>query len=185
MIHLKKTFAMVIIFALAFVSVCCAVGRNDFSLGGIYLNMPYNDVLRTYGQPTSRPGGYAQLVTDVIKYGNDVEIGFLGKKVRYVVTTANNGWKTPSGLYVGMSIDEAVRICGTDYKTSTRSQSDIHDWMRGKPYFDYTWTGKKYSWSRVAEIYSYNPGDTTFVLSVVENGGKVSAIVLSQITPEY
>lgn len=185
MSYLKKIFAMAIVLVAAFATVCGAVTKNDFSLGGVYLNMPYDDVLKIYGQPTSRPGGYAQLVTDVIKYSNDVEIGFLGKKVRYVVTTAANNWKTPSGLYVGMSIDEAIRICGTDYKTSTRSQSEIYDWMKGKPYFDYTWTGKKYSWSCVAETYSYAPGDTTFVLSVVENGGKVSAIIISQITPEY
>ena len=183
--YLKKIFATVIVLVAAVASVCGAVGKNDFSLGGVWLNMPYNDVVKMYGQPTSRPGGYAQLVTDVIKYGNGVEIGFLGKNVRYVVTTANNGWKTPSGLHVGMSIDEAIRICGTDYKTSTRSQSDIPDWMRSRPYLYLKWTGKKYSWSRVTDIYSYAPGDTSFVLSVVENGGKVSAIILDQITPEY
>ncbi len=185
MTYLKKIFAMAIFLVLSVASVCSAVDRNEFSLGGIYLNMPYNDVLKMYGQPTSRPGGYAQLVTDVIKYGSDVEIGFLGKNVRYVVTTANNGWKTPSGLHVGMTIDEAIRIYGTDYKISTRSQSDIYDWMKSQPYFPLTWTGKKYSWSRVAETYGYNPGDTIFVLSVVEKGGRVSAIELDQITPEY
>ena len=184
---MKKFFALTIFLVLSATNVCNALSLEEFSLGGVQLNMPYDNVIEMYGQPTSHPGGYAQLVNDVIIYGNDVEIGFLGKKVRYVVTTANNGWKTPSGIYVGMPIDEVIKICGTDYKTYTRSQNDIPDWMKksDKPYFEYTWTGKKYTWSRVADIYGYEPGDTKFVLSVVENGGKVTAIIISQLTPEH
>ena len=184
---MKKIFIMAVVFVLTIAEICFAIGKNDFRLGGVYLNMPYDDVVRTYGQPTSTPGGYAQLVTNVIMYGSDVEIGFLGKKVRYVVTTANNGWKTPSGIHVGMSINEVIKICGNDYKTKTRSQADIPDWMRqsDKPYYAYKWYGTKYSWSRVADSYAEVPGDTTFVLSVVENGGKVTGIELNQITPEH
>lgn len=182
---MKKFFALTIFLVLSVVNVCSALSSEEFDLGGVQLNMPYDNVIAMYGQPTSIPGGYAQLVSNVIKYGNNVEIGFLGKKVRYVVTTANNGWKTPSGICVGMPIDKVIHIYGTNYETSTRTDNQIADWMRGKPYFEYTWTGKKYSWSRVADTYSYNPGDTKFILSVVENGGKVTAIMISQRTPEY
>ena len=167
--------------------VCFAIGKDDFSLGGVQLNTPYDEVIKMYGQPTSTPGGYSQMVSNVIMYGDNVEIGFLGKKVRYVVTTADNAWRTPAGVYVGMSIDEIIRIYGDDYKTQTRSQADIPEWMiqSGKPYYAYKWQGTKYSWSRVAETYSEMPGDTSFVLSVVESGGKVTGIELHQITPEH
>ena len=80
---MKKIFILTALIAVMISSTCFAMRISDFSIGGISLNMPYNEVIRTYGQPTSHPGGWAQLVTDCIKYGNDVEIGFLGKKVRY------------------------------------------------------------------------------------------------------
>lgn len=184
---MKKIFIMTVVFILTVAEVCFAIGKNDFNLGGVYPNMSYDTVIKMYGQPTSIPGGYTQLVSNVIMYGDNVEIGFSGKKVRYIVTTANNGWKTPSGIHVGMSINEVIQICGNDYKTRTRSQNDIHDWMKqsGKPYYEYKWHGTKYSWSQVADFYSYEPGDTKLVLSVVENGGKVTGIEISQITPEY
>lgn len=184
---MKKIFVMAVVFILTISEVCFAIGKNEFSLGGVYLNMPYDEVIKMYGQPTSIPGGYAQLVSNVIMYGDNVEIGFLGKEVRYIVTTANNNWKTPSGIYVGMPIDEVIRIYGNDYKTTTRSQADIYDWMKqsDKPYYDYKWCGMKYSWSRVADSYVEMPGDTTFILSVIENGGKVTGIKISQMTPEH
>lgn len=184
---MKKFFVMTAVILLTVASTCSALGRNEFSLGGVYLDMPYSEVVAMYGQPTQHPGGYAQLVSDVIIYGNDVEIGFLGNKVRYVVTTANNGWRTPSGLCVGMSINDAIRLYGSDYKTQTRTAADIPDWMKDsdKPYYAYKWHGTKYSWSRTADTYSYSSGDTAYVLSVVEDGGKIIAIELSQLTPEY
>lgn len=90
---MRKIFLAAIFFILISTNICGAVERNEFSLGGIQLNLPYDDVIAMYGQPTSHPGGYAQLVSDVITYGDGVEIGFLGKKVRYVVTQKNNGWE--------------------------------------------------------------------------------------------
>lgn len=166
-------------FLIISMNICGAVDRNEFELGGVKLGMSYDDVIKMYGQPTSHPGGYAQLVSDVITY-NGVEIGFLGKKVRYVVTTKNNGWKTPSGIRVGMSIDDAIKICGTDYSTKVRNKSDIPKWMldSDKKYFEYTWTGTRYTWK------NFINDELTLALSVVENGGKVTAVMIHQITPE-
>ncbi len=177
---LKKIF-MLTTLILMLSSNCFAIGRNDFSLGGIYLDMPKDAVIKMYGQPTSQPSGYAQLVSDVIKYGNDVEIGFLGNKVRYVVTTANNGWKTAAGVRVGMSLDEVIKIYGNNYQTESRTSALNFN----REYFYANWIGTKYTWSRVSENYSYNPGDTTYRISVVVSDGKVTAVELNQITPEY
>ena len=162
-------------------NVCFALSREDFKLGGLRLDMPYAEVIKIYGEPTSHPGGYAQLVSDVIKYGEDVEIGFLGKKVRYVAVTANNGWKTPAGVSVGMPVGEVVEIYGEADKVETRAKPID----AGGKYFYQKWSGTKMSWSRVSENYAYEPGDTTEILSVIVNGGAVTAIELSQRTPEY
>ena len=169
-----------IAFLLISTNICGAVERNEFELGGVNLGNSYDDVIKMYGQPTSHPGGYSQLVSDVITY-NGVEIGFLGKKVRYVVTTKNNGWKTPSGLRVGMSIDDVIKIYGTDCSTQVRNQSDIPKWMleSDKKYFEYTWTGTRYTWKH------FISNELTLALSVVESGGKVTAVMIHQITPEY
>ena len=178
---MRKIFLAAIFFIMISTSLCGAVERNEFSLGGIQLNMPYNDVIAMYGQPSSHPGGYAQLVSDVINYGDSVEIGFLGKKVRYVVIQKNNGWVTPSGVHVGMSIDDVIKIYGKEDFIKIRTQADIPDWMKtsGKSYYDYTWTGKKYTWKY------YVNEELSLAVSVVENGGKVTGVMIHQITPEY
>ena len=173
-----------ILIAIAFLvmstNICGAVARNEFALGGVNLENSYDDVIKMYGQPTSHPGGYSQMVSDVITY-NGVEIGFLGKKVRYVVTTKNNGQTTPSGVRVGMSIDDVIGIYGTDYSTQVRNQSDIPKWMleSDKKYYEYTWTGTKYTWK------NFVSNELTLGLSVVETGGKVTAVQIQRFTPEY
>ena len=178
---MKKILAIAIFAALIIPNICLAMTRADFTLGGLSLNMPYNDVIRIYGEPTSKPGGWAQLVSDCIKYGNDIEIGFLNKKVRYVVTTANNGWKTVAGVYVGMNINDVIKIYGNDFSTETRNAPLNFN----EKYFFYKWSGTKYSWAEVADVYTYAPGDTVYILSVVVNNDKVTAIELNQSTPEY
>ena len=183
---MKKIFALTIFLVLSAVNVCSALSIEEFNLGNVKLNMTYDEVVAMYGQPTSRLRGYSQLIHDVIIYGDSVEIAFMNGKVRHVVTTANNGWKTPSGIYVGMSIDKVIKIYGTDYTTYTRSADKIPDWMKksDKPYYDYKWYGTRYTWSRVADIYGYEPGDINFYVSVVVNGEKVTGIVIGQRTPE-
>ena len=172
---MKKFFMAAVLTASILLNTCFAMNLSEFSLGGLQLNTAYNDVIKMYGEPTSKPGGWAQLVSDVIKYGDDIEIGFLGKKVRYIVTTANNGWKTPAGVYVGMPISKVIEIYGDDYKTVTR-EKPINP---NEKYFYYKWSGTKYSWSEPVDE------DTKYILSVIVNDGKVTAIEISQSTPEY
>lgn len=177
---MKKIFVSAVLILAMMSSVCFAIDKNDFSLGGIYLNMPQSEITRMYGQPTSRPGGWAQLVTDCIRYGNDVEIGLLNKKVRYVVVTANNGWKTAAGVHVGMAIDDVIEIYGNNYKTSDKSVRFDHQ----KEHLYTNLAGRAYTWTQVSENFTYTKGDTTYRIAVIISGNKVNAIVLDQITPE-
>lgn len=178
---MRKIFVSTILVLAMMSSVCFAIEKNDFSLGGIYLDMPQDEITRMYGQPTSRPGGWAQLIRDCIKYGDDVEIGLLNKKVRYIVVTANNGWKTAAGVHVGMSIDNVIGIYGGNYKTENKSVKFDHQ----RQHLYTNLNGTAYIWTRVSENFSYNPGDTKYRISVVVNNNRVNAIVLDQITPEY
>ena len=178
---MKKFFAVAILLAAIVPNVCFAMKLSDFSLGGLNLNNTYSDVIKIYGEPTSKPGGWAQLVSNVIKYGDDVEIGFLGEKIRYIVTTANNGWKTLAGVYVGMPINQVIAIYGNDFTSQTREIPLNPD----EKYFYYKWSGTKYSWSEVADTYAYEAGDTKYILSVIVNASIVTAIELNQKTPEY
>ena len=178
---MQKLFIAATFTAIIFSNVCLAMKPTDFTLGGVNLNIHYNDVIKTFGEPVSKIGGWAQLVTNVIKYGESIEIGFCGEKVRYVVTTANNGWKTAAGVYVGMPLDEVIKIYGTDFTKSTRT-SPLDS---NKPYFYHKWTGTKYSWSQVADVYYYAPKDTRYIISVIVDADKVSAIELNQSSPEY
>lgn len=177
---MKKFFMAAVLTASLLLNTCFAMSLDDFNLGGLELNAPYNEVISRYGQPTSHPGGWAQLVSDVIKYGDGVEIGFLGKKIRYIAVTENNGWKTPAGVRVGIPIDKVIELYGENYTTVKRT-SPIDS---SKPYFYYKWSGTKYSWSEVADVYAYAQGDTKYILSVIVNNGVVTAIELNQQTPE-
>ena len=172
---MKKFFMAAVLTASILLNTCFAMNLSEFNLGGLQLNTAYNDVIKMYGEPTSKPGGWAQLVSDVIKHGDDIEIGFLGKKVRYIVTTANNGWKTPAGVYVGMPLSKVISIYGADYKTVTQ-EKHINP---NEKYFYYKWSGTKYSWSEPVDE------DTKYILSVIVNNGTVTAIELNQQTPEY
>lgn len=177
---MKKIFVVATLMLTMFSSICLAVGRNDFSLGGVYLEMPKVEVIKMYGQPTKQLRGWAQLIRDCIRYGNDVEIGFL-HGVRYVVVTANNGWKTSAGVYVGMSLNDAIKIYGKNYTTENKTVKFAHQ----KEHLLTNLNGTAYIWSRVSENFSYNPGDTTYRISVIANNNKVTAIVIDQLTPEY
>ncbi|MBR5913444.1 MAG: hypothetical protein IKZ58_03635 [Selenomonadaceae bacterium] len=181
---MRKIFLAAFCFIIFSANICCAIEKNEFSLGGITPDMTYNDIIARYGEPTEKLKGYAQLVSSVIMYGDSVEFGFIGRndpKITYVVVTKNNGWTTPSNIHVGMPIDDVIEIYGSDYSTRVRKQSDIHQWMidSGEPYYEYHWFGTEYTWK-----YFIN-AELSYALSVVENDGKVTAIKLRRLIPEH
>lgn len=107
-----------IIMSLTFVflsGICGATNTNRFlnelSLGGIRLGMTYKDVVAIYGNPTRIEKGTSQLVRYKLFYGNSIEIHIgmsAGEKVIGIISTANNGWSTPSGLHVGMPMPRGL-----------------------------------------------------------------------------
>ena len=169
-----------------------AVQPEDILLGGIRPRMTYQEIIDRYGPPTREERGYAQLVHRVIYYGDSVEIGFTGRnadgKALYVTVTGDNGWRTPTGIYVGMQLEEAIEICGHDYRMITPPPRRPAD-SRNSPFYDMRWDGVKYEYRCVPEgVYSYAPGDISFALALTTgNRGpkRVEAITVRAYIPEY
>lgn len=82
---------------------------SELSLGGVTLNMPYQKVAQIYGEPKWQ---YGDPNNGIAEYGDTVRIGFDKNLVTYVLVLADNGWRTPKGIGVGMTIDDVYRAYG-------------------------------------------------------------------------
>lgn len=140
---LKKIFVTALLMALSFIgsqifssNICRAIPLKEICLGGLSFmevedggggpNDP-NSVRKMYGEPTSINRNVQigeNKRGDIWRYGDSVEIVFYDwgnftEKEKYIASitvTANNGWKTPEGLAVGMKLDDAERMYGkADY----------------------------------------------------------------------
>lgn len=145
---MSKFFSFSLCLTLLLLSVVCfaydphnppKISDTEMSLGGVRLGMSYQDVVNMYGVPKWKNG---DANIGVAMYGKSIRIGFEDQKVVYIFTRANNGWKTPSGLAVGMKLDDAFRMYG---------KGDI----LGKGYFAeyYRWLGEKKGTFYVATDY--------------------------------
>ena len=90
-------------------------------LGGVTINMPYQSVVQMYGEPQWQ---YGDSNNGIAKYGDSVRIGFNKNQVTYVLVMANNGWKTPKGISVGMNIDDVYKIYGNEYIAEKGAKGD-------------------------------------------------------------
>ncbi len=183
------TLLMLVVLAAGTGKSLAAVQSEDVSLGGIYPGMTYEEVTACYGAPTREERGYAQLVHRVIFYGDTVEIGFCGNKVLYVTVTADNGWRTPQGLHAGMGLDEALRICGEDYKSYPSPKQRRAD-QKDSPFFEMRWQGIRYVYHCEAPdgVYSYEPGDTTWGINLIakdDKAAQVEAVTIRAYPPEH
>ncbi len=160
-----------------------AVQPEDVSLGGICPNMTYEEITDVYGAPSREEQGNSQLVHKIIFYGDDVEIGFCNKKVLYVTVTADNGWRTPQGLYAGMNLHDAISICGQDYKSFTERQTGSNTSNSQKQVIRYV-----YRCAAPEGIYSYVPGDIKWGINLMTNGAgatQVDAVTIRAYFPEH
>lgn len=101
------------------ISFCSAMSYGEMYLGGFTVGSPYSEMKRTYGEPVQDEGHAED--NHSCHYGNSVHIGYsnLRNVIQSITVTANNGWKTPSGLAVGDNISKALDICGNaDYTKS-------------------------------------------------------------------
>ena len=77
-------------------------GFEEFSLGGIALNMPLTEAEKICGEPIEKINHSTQIVNGVFKYNKGIEIFVWGKpqKVFSVATDIDNGLSTPAGVHV-------------------------------------------------------------------------------------
>lgn len=133
---LKKIFAtLIVLLSIIGVqnfsyNVCNAeFPESEYSLGGIGLIRSNgiwwwaSVVEKIYGPPTTESGPFGN---GTWIYGDSVKIGFYEGKVCSIEVTANNGWKTPSGLGVGMKIDDAKRRYGEPSYIKTNGNKILH-----------------------------------------------------------
>ena len=118
-VNMKLWKTMMFLFAL-FCSCCICFAQppnppksnidlSELSLGGVTLNMPYQKVVQMYGEPQWQ---YGDSNNGIAEYGSTVRIGFDKNLVTYVLVMADNGWKTPKGIGVGMTIDAVYKAYG-------------------------------------------------------------------------
>ena len=144
-----KRGLIVLILLLLVSSTCFAgpVSDGEISLGGISVNSTAAYVKSVYGEPTkirNEYDGEEDAWEHVWYYGNAVEICFHAddwNTVSHVIVTANNGFSTPVGVYVGMRESALGEIYGAPLKLQ----------------------GEWYYYRSVSNL-------TTGVLIVVENG---------------
>ena len=100
------------------ISFCNAMSYGEMYLGGFTVGSPYSEMKRTYGEPVQDEGHAENNYT--ARYGDSVQIGYnkVRGKIQLITVKADNGWKTPSGLAVGMNISDALDICGNADYTS-------------------------------------------------------------------
>ena len=110
-----KTFIAIILSAFVILgnNFCsAAMARNEMYLGGLTFGSSTHQLFRMYGFPTKTEGGIEQLYD--CQYGDSVKIGYnaYDNKIFKITVKENNGWTTPAGLAVGMTIDKAIELYG-------------------------------------------------------------------------
>lgn len=127
---LKKIFiAALSVFALVagqFNFCNAAMSQSQMFLGGITVGTSYSEMIKIYGAPIQ----VADHIEDnyACRYGNSVAVGYnkFANKIQSVVVSANNGWKNPDGLAVGMKISAAQDLYGTPDYTKSGAKKTAH-----------------------------------------------------------
>lgn len=99
-----------------------AIAKEEISLGEISLPNRVAAVRSMYGNPARRVKG----PNGKLFYGKDVEIDLEDGIVTSIYTWADNGWRTPSGLAVGMSMDDARKRYGTPDLTEQTDRKSLY-----------------------------------------------------------
>ncbi len=131
------------------------MSEDDVSLGGMQPCMSLEQVEEVYGPMKETKTHYNK---NAVGYNDTVKIipTADGKYVKSILVEADNGWATPAGITVGMSIDEVTKIYGSGEVNPVRHKS------HHMPGFDY---------------YTYFPAsDHTLYLTFAAKDGKVAYI---------
>ena len=134
-----KKFLFLLLALFCSCCVCSARGVNDLDktiekselcLGGITIDMPYQSVVKMYGEPQWK---YGNPNNGIAMYGDTVRIGFDKNIVTYVLVMADNGWKTPKGISVGMTLDDVYKAYGMLEISEKGAKGDyvVYHYVRG------------------------------------------------------
>ncbi len=117
---LKKLISsMAFLMTLLVATICSAesVSDSEVSLGGIPYQASSDYVQSIYGRPSSSSTTYDHPLfpgrVTTWKYGSSSIIIFVNGSVVHVSATANNGFATPAGAYVGMKASVLQSLYGT------------------------------------------------------------------------
>jgi hypothetical protein len=152
-----KKILLLLFVMMTFVSVAFAKGSligqvqnpDLLTLGGIKLNDTNSQVINLYGEPAGKfrsdkpikdPFFIEPYFLWEYHYGETVKLQFIqpiSEKKLYatkVESTANNGWKTPSGLTVGMKTEEIKKRMGDNCLQETKDKSTVYSYHDGAFY---------------------------------------------------
>ena len=100
--------------------------KSEMYLGGVTLyssmNGGWSNIIKIYGKPNG-VNGYA--------YGDNVVISGAEGSITSILVTANNGWKTPSGIGVGTSVSELMEKYGEPYLSKTYNNKTVYCYCSG------------------------------------------------------
>lgn len=111
-------------------NICLAIPSSEIALGGVVPGMTQERVKEIYGEPTKaerfypkkHAESYDRSYTDIWTYGSSFVIYFIpynGGSVELIITSANNGIKTPPGFGVGSNVSDVIAYYGKPFlKTS-------------------------------------------------------------------
>ena len=121
---MKKVGAFALGILLTIAGTCMAsIPREECAIGGITLNSKPDQIRAIYGTPThewtKQFTGYRNIVTNLyMVYGDSFKMLLTDYHddgnyyMHNIITTANNGLGTPSGLMVGDPLEKAVTLYG-------------------------------------------------------------------------
>ena len=109
------------------------MSSEDVSVGWIQPGMSMDQVRSIYGPLKETTTHYDK---HALGYGDTVKIipSPDGATVKSVLVEGNNGWATPSGIKVGMNIDEVTKIYGDGSVNPVKHKSHH---MPGYTYYTY------------------------------------------------
>ena len=117
---MKKFIASLTFLVTLLVTTVCSAGAvsdSEVSLGGIPYRASSDYVQSIYGSPSSSNTTYNHPLfpgrVTTWKYGSSSSIVFVNGSVVHVSATANNGFATPAGAYVGMKASVLQSLYGT------------------------------------------------------------------------
>jgi len=106
----KSLYILLTLLTLLFCqSASATINEDEVALGGLMIRTDISNAYNIYGSPDRIADGFRYF------WGNGFEVWTKNEyecEINYIVTTANNGIATPSGIHVGSNVDDLYKIYG-------------------------------------------------------------------------